>query len=150
MCFETVGVACFDAHVSKCSGFLGSWLAAVSMGAWSFVVCWWCVLIITVELMRLVMRLWVGWLMLVLDRQLVRLCGLTLLLFVEFLLKLTDLGMGIMKAGVGKLSKIVHSGVDEVMNLDLFELGGVWVGDGDALLVTVGCCYFIQVHMLIS
>ena len=107
-------------------------------------------MIITVKSMRLIVWLWFGWLMLLLQRQLVMLCGLPLLLLVEFLLQLTDLGMGIMKAGVGILAKKVHGGVDQVMNLDLFELCWIWIGDGDALLVTVGSCYVIQVHMLIS
>ena len=36
------------------------------------------------------------------------------------------------------------------MDFGLFQLVGVWICDGDALLVTVGCCYVVKVEMFIA
>lgn len=87
-------------------------------------------------------------LMLLLKGQLVMLWCLTL--FLQFLFRLTNLGMCIVKAGVGKLVEVVHGGVDQMVNFGLFQLVWVWVGDGDALLVTVSCCYVIKIRVFVS
>ena len=75
-------------------------------------------------------------------------CGVTLCL--KLLLECANLGLSILEAGVGKLVEIIHGGIDQMMDFGLFQLVGVWVGDGNALLVTAGCRYVIKIQMLIT
>ena len=82
------------------------------------------------------------------NRKLVVGRGVTLCL--KLLFKCSNLGLGILEAGVGELAEVVHGFIDQVMDFCFLQLVGVWISNCDALLVTVCCCYIIKVNVLIT
>ena len=82
------------------------------------------------------------------NRKLVVGCGVTLCL--KLLFKCSNLGLGILEAGVGELAEVIHGSIDQVMDFCFLQLVWVWISDCDALLITVCCCYIIKVDVLIT
>ena len=58
--------------------------------------------------------------------------------------------MRILESGIGKLAEKIHGGVDQMVIFGLFELVWVWIGGGDALLVTICCCYAVKIQISVT